>query len=166
MEKLFKNLTVFEFHTLFPDDQACIKFLADKKWQDGFVCPKCGHDHSCQGINELDRQCTRCRRLTSPTSGTIFHRLKFSPLKAMYIVYAVITNRHGVSSSELSRKLGLRQKTCWAFLKKVETAIHGGSKTTVRGNVKRSDKIAQGSSPVSIGNHKPRKAASVVEIGA
>lgn len=123
MEKSLKNLTIFEFQTKFPDDRACIEFLAEQKWKVGFVCPKCGHTHSCRGINEFDRQCTRCRRLCSPTSGTPFHRLKFSPLKALYFVYYMMTNKSGISSKELSRRLDLHPKACHAFHAKITLAL-------------------------------------------
>ena len=45
--------------------------------------------------------------------------MKFPILKALYIVYFVATNKQGISSTELSRKLGLKQKTCQSFKRKV-----------------------------------------------
>jgi hypothetical protein len=45
-----------------------------------------------------------------PTAGTLFHKVKFPLLKAFYIVYFVATSKKGISSTELSRKLSLRQK--------------------------------------------------------
>jgi hypothetical protein len=59
----------------------------DLKWKDGYVCKKCGKAQYCKGINEFDRQCTKCGRLDSPTAGMLFHNCKFSLLKAFYIVY-------------------------------------------------------------------------------
>ncbi|GAA5219903.1 hypothetical protein GCM10025777_05330 [Membranihabitans marinus] len=49
--------------------------------------------------------------------------MKFSLLKAFTIVYFVSTNKRGISSTELSRKLGLRQKTCWLFKQKTMQAM-------------------------------------------
>jgi len=56
-------------------------------------------------------------------AGTLFHRCKFSILLAFYIVYYTATSKKGIASTELSRKLGLRQKTCWAFKMKVMRAM-------------------------------------------
>ncbi len=39
------------------------------------------------------------------------------------MVYFIATNKQGISSTELSRKLGLRQKTCWSFKQKVMKAM-------------------------------------------
>ena len=38
------------------------------------------------------------------------------------IIYLVSTNKKGISSCELSRKLQLRQKTCWLFKQKLMKA--------------------------------------------
>jgi len=123
MESKFKSMSIFEFQKRFPDDRSCMKYLSEIKWHDGFVCKKCGHTHYCKGNKEFDRQCTRCNYVESPTAGTLFHKLKFSLLKAFWIIYYMSTSKKGISSTELSRKLQLRQKTAWLFQRKVKEAI-------------------------------------------
>ena len=81
------------------------------------------------------RQCTRCKYTESPTSGTLFHKVKFPLLKAFYIVYFVSTSKKGISSTELSRKLELRQKTCWYFKRKVMKAMESSGQYPLEGNV-------------------------------
>lgn len=44
-----------------------------KKWKNGFVCPKCGSIHYCELSNGL-YQCNDCHHQTSVTAGTILHR--------------------------------------------------------------------------------------------
>lgn len=131
MEKRFKSLSIFEFQEMFPDDDACYMYLCDLKWEAGFVCPQCGHTNYCNGARKYDRQCTSCHRISSPTSGTLFHKLKFPILKAFYIVYYVSTNRKGISSTELSRKLELRQKTCWCFKRKVMAVMESSGNNKI-----------------------------------
>src|SRR5690606_6436257 len=75
---------------------------------------------------KYDRQCIKCKRLESPTSGTLFHHCNFPLLKAFYIVYYVSTSKNGISSTELSKKLVLRQKTSWVFKQKVMKAMASG----------------------------------------
>jgi hypothetical protein len=41
---------------------------------------------------------------------------------AFYIIYYLATTKNGISSTELSRKLALRQKTCWLFKQKADAA--------------------------------------------
>ena len=133
MELKFKSLSLFEFRERFPDSDSCIKHLADLKWAEGFKCDRCGHGNYCGGGTPHSRQCTSCRYDESPTANTLFHKMKFDPLKAFYIVYFVATNKKGITSTELSRKLGLRQKTCWGFKRKVMKAMKSSGNFPISG---------------------------------
>jgi len=86
-------------------------------------------------VNAPDANTCAAKYTESPTSGTLFHKVKFSLLKAFYIVYFVSTNKKGVSSTELSRKLDLRQKTCWYFKRKVMKAMESSDRYPLEGNV-------------------------------
>ena len=133
MEQRFKSLSLFEFQERFPDAESCKADLVELKWGDGYHCRKCGHGSHCGGRAEMSRQCTSCRYVESPTAGTLFHKVRFDLLKAFYIVYFVSTNKKGVTSTELSRKLGLRQKTCWAFKRKVMKAMESSGNHPMTG---------------------------------
>jgi hypothetical protein len=135
MEARFKSLSIFEFQTQFPDEDSCLSYLAELKWKNGYKCPKCNNKKYCKGLNKYDRQCTKCSYLESPTAGTLFHRLKFSILKAFWIVYYVSTSKKGIASTELSRKLELRQKTCWLFKQKVMQSMASSHQHPLNGNV-------------------------------
>lgn len=144
MEKQFQSLTIFEFQAKFPDDRSCLSYLSEFKWRDGYVCPKCGNTKYCGGEKEFSRQCTKCHYISSPTSGTLFHKVKFPLLKAFYIVYYVSTNRKGISSTELSRKLGLRQKTCWLFKQKVMRGMKSSGRFRISGKVEVDETVVGG----------------------
>jgi predicted RNA-binding Zn-ribbon protein involved in translation (DUF1610 family) len=164
MEQKFKSLSIFEFSERFPDNRACMKYLAEQKWQGGFVCPKCGHTNFCRGIHEFDRQCTRCNRLVSPTCGTMFHRLKFPIVKAFWIIYYLSTNKKGMSSCELSRKLSLRQKTCWAFKQKVAHAMKSSGTHPLVGKVEVDETVVGGSEEGVCGRKNGKKKIVVLAI--
>ncbi len=101
MEAKYKSLTIFEFQEKFKDDEDCLKHLSNIKWAKGFKCKKCGHGKYCQGNGKYTRQCTSCNYNESPTCDTLFHKVKFSLLKAFYIVYYVSTNKKGIASGRL-----------------------------------------------------------------
>ena len=115
MEARFKSLSLFEFRQRFPDEASCLSYLDGLKWGKGFICLKCGYTKSCKATRPYERQCNSFHNTVSVTSGTLFQGIKFSILKAFYIVYYVSTCKKGISSTELSRKLELRQKTALAF---------------------------------------------------
>ena len=110
MEKKYESLTLFEFQEKFPDNDSCQQYLAELKWPKGFKCERCGHDRYCGGKLQHTRQCTKCKYQATPTSSTLFHKVKFPLLKAFYIVYYMSTNKKGIASTELSRKTGVAPK--------------------------------------------------------
>jgi len=164
MEKMFESLTIFEFQKKFPDEKSCLAYLSELKWSSGFVCPKCGNTRFCNGNKEHIRQCTKCNYLMSPTSGTLFHKVKFSLLKAFYIVYYVSTNKKGISSTELSRKLGLRQKTCWLFKQKVMQAMKSSGNNKIRGKAEVDETVVGGQEEGVVGRKNGKKKLVVFAI--
>jgi transposase-like protein len=164
MESKNKSLSLFEFQQRFATDNQCLAYLSAEKWKDGYRCPKCGHTHYCAGKALYSRQCTRCKHTDSPTAGTLFHKVKFSLLKAFYIVYFVSTNKNGISSTELSRKLELRQKTCWLFKRKVMAAMKSSGKYPLSGNVDVDEFFVGGQEEGKKGRGKENKQLVVLAI--
>jgi transposase-like protein len=161
MEQRFKSLSLFEFQERFKSVADCLIHLSNLKWKDGFKCRKCGHTHSCSGHASHSRQCTSCRYVESPTAQTLFHKVKFDLLKAFYIVYFVSTNKKGITSTELSRKLGLRQKTCWAFKRKVMKAMKSSGNFPITGNAE-VDETVFGGQEIGVKGRKNNKKKLVV----
>ena len=164
MELQFESLTIFEFQKRFPDDQSCMDYLAEVKWSSGFICPQCGHTKWCNGPRAHIRQCTKCNRLVSPTSGTLFHKVKFPLLKAFYIIYYVSTNKKGISSTELSRKLGLRQKTCWLFKQKVMHGMRSSGNNKIKGKAEVDETVVGGQEEGVVGRKNDKKKLVVFAI--
>lgn len=164
MEERFKSLSLFEFQGGFPDEGTCVEYLAGLKWTSGYSCKKCGHQHYCKGNSPYDRQCTRCRYIESAKAGTLFQGIKFSVLKAFYIVYYVSTNKNGISSTELSRKLALRQKTCWLFKQKAMKAMESSKNFPMDGKVDVDETYVGAQDEQAKGRNEGRKKTVVVSI--
>lgn len=103
----------------FPSDESCMEYLSELKWKNGFICSKCGHQGYCHPKNGFHRKCNRCKHIASPTSGTLFHKCKIPLQKAFMMIFLISTTKSGISSCELGRKIGIRQKTCYYFKRKV-----------------------------------------------
>lgn len=112
-----------EFSQIYPDKDACVRYLADLKWAGGYRCRKCGHDKSCAAREAHARRCTRCRYVESATTGTLLQKCKFALDKALYAVFLLHTHRGSYAPAELARVLDLRPATCWAFAQKVLAAL-------------------------------------------
>jgi hypothetical protein len=120
---MFKGVTISEFHEKFKTDSDCLDYLYELKWEKGFECRKCKHTESRTGNTHRDKRCLNCGYEESVTAQTLFHKIKFSLHSAFYICYRVCIAKKGMSSMELSRELGLRQGTCWAFKRKVQESM-------------------------------------------
>lgn len=164
MEQRFKSLTIFEFQKMFPDEESCMDYLTELKWSKGFECPRCRHTKYCNGDKEHIRQCTKCTYLVSPTSGTLFHKVKFPLLKAFYIVYFMSTSSKGIASTELSRKLGLRQKTCWLFKLKIMQAMKSSGNYKIGGNVEVDETVVGGQEEGVVGRKNNKKKLVVFAV--
>jgi hypothetical protein len=114
-----KLISFDEFKSIYPDEAACIKFLEELKWSDGFHCKKCGHHEFSKDEETLMRRCKRCNYKESVTTSTIFHRLRFPITKAFYILILTSTGRD-INISQLSKTISLRMKTCWEFHNRVK----------------------------------------------
>ena len=121
---IFYGTSQDKFNKHFTSDDDCFKYLSEIKWKDDtFVCTRCGNTHYCKGHLPFSRRCTKCKHDESPTAGTVFDKLKFSLNTAFHIAFNLCTSENGVTSTALSIKYGLRQKTVWDFKRKIQHAM-------------------------------------------
>lgn len=117
-----EELSTEKFKELFPDESACLRYLENIKWQNGFVCKKCGHDRFINHTSPFTRKCTSCKHVESVTAETLFHGIRIPMDKAFYIVYDTIRLGKSKTLEELSEILGLNKNTVWAFRKKIQAS--------------------------------------------
>ncbi len=115
--------TYQELLVWFPDDAACLEYLAAVRWPDGFVCPACGGRDAWRTGQGL-WMCQDCGRKTSLTAGTIFHRTR-TPLSTWFAaIWFVTSQKNGISAQGLQRVLGFGSyETAWAWMHKLRRAM-------------------------------------------
>ena len=86
-------LSLYDFIKRFPSEDECFQYLVDKRWPDGFRCPKCDNQKAYFIEKQRRFQCTVCRHQTSATTGTVFHRLRHPLLTLFWAVYLVSTSK-------------------------------------------------------------------------
>lgn len=164
MDKI-RHLSLFKFQERFKTDEDCKLFLFELKWKDkAFRCRKCVHNNACEAIIPFTKQCTKCKSNESATAGTLFHLCKFSLVKAFHIVYFVSTNKSGISSTELSRKLDLRQKTVWLFKRKVMEAMKSNEQNPMDGDVEVDEFFVGGKDTKAKGRKSGSKKQVVIAV--
>lgn len=118
-----KILTLFEYQKQFATEEDCFQYLVQLRWPNGFSCPQCGGSKYYMVHKHKRFQCKVCRRQTSVTAGTVFHKLR-QPLRILFMaVYLIATSKKGLSAMELRRKLGIQgYKTAWLLMQKIRFA--------------------------------------------
>jgi transposase-like protein len=144
--------TFQDFLAWFPDDEACVEYLALLRWPDGFVCPACGVADQPWLTGRGLRMCRSCGRKTSPTAGTIFHRTR-SPLTTWFTAMWLVTSqKNGVSALGLQRAMGLGSyETAWAWMHKMRRAMVRPGRDLLSGQVEVDESFIGGVSPGRLG---------------
>ena len=75
----------------------------------------------------------------------------------------VSTSKKGIYSTELSRKLGLRQKTCWYFKRKVMRTMESSDKYPLEGNVDEFFEVGQEDGKKGRGKRHKKLVVFVIE---
>jgi len=126
----FLKLDIKEISVDSLTEEDCLSFIAEKKWETGFVCKKCGHTNYCKGKTPFSRRCTRCKHDESATANTIFHRCHI-PLPEAFRIVSMVCNDPSISTYELSRQIDLRQMTCWKLKTRLMDCIHNLGKIDI-----------------------------------
>lgn len=123
----FGAINVKQFDEQFADESACLSYLADLKWAEGYKCRKCGHERFCRGRKPFSRRCTRCKTEESATAHTTFHRCRIYLPYAFKIAWYCCFNP-SITTKELSDEFNIRQMTCWKFKKKILNCLDNREK--------------------------------------
>ena len=118
--------TLLEAIGYFADLDVANEFVAKLRWPTGPVCPRCfGMEHSYLTTRRLWK-CKACKRQFSVKVGTIFEDSSLGLNKWLPAVWLIANSKNGISSHELSRALGVTQKSAWFMLHRIRLAMQRG----------------------------------------
>jgi transposase-like protein len=131
-----------EFTATYPDDEACLTFLWNVRYNLG---DDTAHCQRCEEIRPFKRYtakqqrqdwtCTACGLHVHPTAGTIFHKSSTSLHLWFYAMYIMASTRCGISAKQLERELGVTYKTAWRMFTKIRNQLMGPESTALSGHV-------------------------------
>jgi len=104
------------------------RFLAKQRWGDEIICPKCG----TVGIKAYKLasgrlKCAECRSPFTVRMGSVFEDSKLPLQKWFFAIYLCTSLKKGVSSIQLSKYLGVTQKTAWFMLQRIRYVFENGT---------------------------------------
>ena len=119
MDKI--TVSTFQLFKMFLDAEAGRKYLEGRLWPKGAQCP------TCKGEKVTSRKggyyrCNACKLDFTVRTGTIFERSHVPLHKWIYAMYLLVTARKGISSLQLSKEIGITQKSAWFVLQRLREA--------------------------------------------
>ena len=118
------TISAYEFFKSFPDERSAIEYIESRRWADGVTCPYCDSTRTTRQKDYRYHQCKDCRKKFTVRTGTVFERSHISLDKWLYAMYLLQTARKGVSSLQLSKELGITQKSAWFMLHRLREACN------------------------------------------
>jgi len=115
--------TLMDFESRFCTEDACVDYLVQLRWPDGFACPSC-EGRKAWRTERLLFHCANCGRQSSVTAGTVFQGTR-KPLRVWFLaMWWVTSQKNGASAKGLQQNLGLASyQTAWAWLHKLRRAM-------------------------------------------
>lgn len=113
--------TSWDLKRLMHDEKSCRELLEQKRWNGKPICPHCGtiDERHYKLKREGYYKCRHCRKMFSVTVGTMFEGSNIPLGKWFYAIDKFLSNKKGISSLQLSRDIGVTQKTAWFMLNRI-----------------------------------------------
>lgn len=128
--------TLAGFYQRFSTDEACLRYLVETRWPDGFRCLACGSRNAALLRTRRLWQCRECRHQSSATVGTVMERSHLPLTTWFAAAYLVSSLKPGVSALQLQRQLGLGSfKSAWILLHKLRRAMISPQRQPLSGTV-------------------------------
>src|SRR5271169_4815781 len=156
--------TILELEERFATDSACLQYLAQLRWPEGFICPRCSHRRAWMTKRGLYR-CCQCDCQVSITAGTIFQDTR-KPLRLWFqAMWHITSQKNGVSALGLQSVLGLkRYETVWIWLHKLRSAMVRPGRDRLSGIVEVDETYIGGKKSGKRGRGAERKILVVIAV--
>ena len=115
--------TLQEAIRFYSDEQVCIDTVAALRWPNGPECPACGHKDHYYLKTQKRWKCKECYKQFTVKLGTIFEESPLSLDKWLVTLWMLVNCKNGVSSYEVSRAIGVTQKSAWFMLHRLRLAL-------------------------------------------
>lgn len=117
--------TILDLVKVFPDEHSCHQYLAQQRWITGEItCPYDGCD--CDKVyvfkDGIRYKCTGCKKIFNAKTNTFMEGSKLRTIVWLMAMY-LATHKRGISSVQLSKDLGVTQKTAWFMLQRIRWAF-------------------------------------------
>ena len=116
-----KTISAYQFFKKFPDEEVAKRYFEELRWRNGKHCPHCKSSRTTTipRSNPQPHRCKDCRKFFSVRTGTVLTSSKLPLQTLLYCAYLMSVAKKGISSLQLSRELGITQKSAWLISQKI-----------------------------------------------
>ena len=113
-----------------PDEESCIAYLEWIVWKGKVVSPYDSQSqvYKCKGHNYT---CKNTGKYFNARTNTMFYRSSVPLQKWFMAIWLFMAHRKGLSSVQLSKDIGVTQKTAWAMLHRIRKCFGEQNKELV-----------------------------------
>ncbi len=151
------RLTLEMFLERFPNDEACLDYLKEKRYPNGMAhCGKCDQERKHHRVTGRPAYaCDYCGSMISPMAGTIFEHSSTSLKKWFYAMYLMGSTRCGISAKQIQRECGVTYKTAWRMFKQIRSLL-SETDMQLEGSKVEMDECYVGGRPRGVKRHTPK----------
>lgn len=134
MKALVKFKSLFDLLRVFSTEKKCIDYLETIRWSNGIVSPfdPSSKVYKCKGINY---RCKNTGKYFNVKTGTLFENTNIPMQKWFMVIWIVASYKKGVSSVQMSKDIGVTQKTAWFMLQRIRTSLNMNNEVKMFGEV-------------------------------
>lgn len=156
--------TVLEFQRRFSTEEACLQYMVDSRWPEGFACPICQHKDAYWLPKRKLYQCKGCKRQTSVMAGTVMHRSKVPLQTWFWAAYLVTTHTPGMSAVQFARQADMNYETAFMLLHKLRASMVKEGRDRLKGIVEVDETFVGGHTEGHKGRDLTGKAAVIAAV--
>jgi transposase-like protein len=114
--------SILELINAFPDEQSCIDHLEYLRWGGIVISPFNASSKVYKCANNRYR-CKESGKYFNVKNGTLFDNTKVSLQKWFSALWLVTAHNKNISSVQLSKDIGVTQKTAWFMLQRIHSCF-------------------------------------------
>lgn len=108
-----KPMTLKQFQSKYPSDDACLEHLFRTRFGASPICPKCGQIDTFHRLAKMPAFTCNCGHHIHPMAGTPFQDTRTPLTTWFHVMFLFCASRNGVAAKEVQRQTGVTYKTAW-----------------------------------------------------
>jgi transposase-like protein len=126
--KPIHQMTIRDFERKFVDEDACKLYLAEHRWPEFVVCPRCGNAEVKPHARAFHWVCYACTPgggyRFSVLVGTVFENTNVDLRQWFRVIHLMLTSKKGISALQVKRFMGFGSyQTAWYMCHRVRAGL-------------------------------------------